>query len=158
MQPDADEGDDEMQWKLLHEHHGQRTLALVLETGDEVMDTLRSFARERGLRASQFTAIGALKNAKLAFFDLPTMKYAPIPIDEQAEVLSLLGDITEEDGEPRVHAHAVLGLRDGTTRGGHLLEAHTRPTLEVLLTESPDLLERRHDPQTGLSLTPTRSS
>jgi uncharacterized protein len=79
-------------------------------------------------------------------------KYAPIPIDEQAEVLSLLGDIADEDGEPLVHAHAVLGLRDGTTRGGHLLEAHARPTLEVLLTESPEFLERRHDPATGLSL------
>ena len=141
-----------MQWKLLHEHHGQRTLALVLETGDEVMETLRSFARARGLRGSQFTAIGAFQDARLAFFDLQTKQYALIPVDEQAEVLSLLGDIADEDGEPRVHAHAVLGLRDGTTRGGHLLEAHARPTLEVLLTESPEFLERRHDPATGLSL------
>jgi uncharacterized protein len=61
-----------MQWKLLHEHHGQRTLAIALETGDEVIETLRSFARERGLRASQFTAIGAFKDARLAFFDLQT--------------------------------------------------------------------------------------
>ena len=80
-------------------------------------------------------------------------EYEEIPVGEQAEVLSLVGNVAaKEDGEPQVHAHAVLGLRDGTTRGGHLLKARVRPTLEVVLTESPEHLKRRWDEEAGLAL------
>jgi len=72
-------------------------------------------------------------------------------------VLSLLGDIALADGKPKLHAHVVLGKRDGSAHGGHLLEAHVRPTLEVILTESPSHLERVHDPETGLPLIRIRS-
>ena len=54
--------------------------------------------------------------------------------------------------EPKVHAHVVIGLSDGEARGGHLLEAHVWPTLEVILVESPRHLRKRHDPETGLAL------
>jgi predicted DNA-binding protein with PD1-like motif len=69
-------------------------------------------------------------------------------------LLSIVGDITQdEDGDgPKVHAHVVVGLRDGTTRGGHLLHGAVNPTLEVILVESPAHLRRRHDDQTGLAL------
>ncbi len=85
--------------------------------------------------------------------EMDRKEYKEIPVDEQAEVLSLLGDIApREDGEPQVHAHVVLGRSDGTTRGGHLLEAHVRPTLEVIVVESPEHLQRRTDEETGLPL------
>ena len=67
---------------------------------------------------------------------------------EQVEVLSLIGDIAAG----KVHAHVVLGKRSGAACGGHLLAARVRPTLEVILTESPGHLQRKHDPATGLSL------
>lgn len=51
-----------------------------------------------------------------------------------------------------MHAHVVVGLRDGSARGGHLLSANVRPTLEVILTESPSYLKRVHDPESGLAL------
>jgi predicted DNA-binding protein with PD1-like motif len=70
-------------------------------------------------------------------------------------VLALIGDIAmQEDTQRRkVHAHAVLGRRDGAACGGHLLSAKVRPTLEVILTESPARLQRVRDPRTGLALT-----
>ena len=142
-----------MRSKLLDESHGRRTFALVFDTGDEAMAGLSQFAREQRLAAAQFTAIGAFSRAVLAYFDWDTKQYQRIPVDEQVEVLALTGDVSEEaDGTPKVHAHVVLGRRDGTTRGGHLMEGHVRPTLEVVLTESPAHLRRRHDPATGLSL------
>jgi uncharacterized protein len=142
-----------MRSKLLDESHGRRTFALVFDTGDEAMAGLSQFAREQRLAAAHFTAIGAFSRAVLAYFDWDTKQYQRIPVDEQVEVLALTGDVSEEaDGTPKVHAHAVLGRRDGTTRGGHLMEGHVRPTLEVVLTESPAHLRRRHDPATGLSL------
>jgi uncharacterized protein len=67
-------------------------------------------------------------------------------------VLSLVGDIALKDDGPQVHAHVVLGKADGTAHGGHVLEAHVWPTLEVVLTESPKHLHRKFDPETGLAL------
>ena len=58
----------------------------------------------------------------------------------------------QSEGKPTVHAHVVVGCWDGSTRGGHLLQAHVRPTLEVMLVESPAHLQKRHDPESGLAL------
>jgi uncharacterized protein len=73
-------------------------------------------------------------------------------VDEQTEALSPVGSISEPDGSPRLHTHVVLGLRDGSARGGHLLSATVRRTLEILLTESPRHLRRSVDARTGLPL------
>jgi predicted DNA-binding protein with PD1-like motif len=132
---------------------GETTYVLVFDKGDEAAGELLRFAKERGLAAARLSGIGAFRDCVLGYFDRERRDYDRIPVGEQAEVLSLLGDIAlKEDGEPQVHAHAVVGLRDGSTRGGHLLEGHVWPTLEVLLVESPSHLRRRSDAETGLAL------
>ena len=128
------------------------THVLVFDKGDEVMENLTAFASERKLTAGHFTAIGAFRDVTLGFLDPETKEYEPIRIDEQVEALSLVGDVSVEGDEPLLHAHAVVGKRDGRAYGGHLLEAHVWPTLEVVLTESPTHLRRRVDPETGLGL------
>jgi len=138
--------------KLIHELDGERTFALVFETGDEVMSNLVAFAGRNRLGAARLTAIGAFRDATLGYFDWETKHYEKIPVDEQVEVLSLIGDVALKDGKPAVHAHVVVGRRDGSTRGGHLVEAHVRPTLEVILVESPAHLRKEHDPVSGLAL------
>lgn len=123
-----------------------------METGDEVVATLSRFAREQGLAGSHFTAIGALRDVVLGFFDWEIKDYRRIELQEQVEVLSLLGDIALHEGEPRLHAHIVVGRADGSAHGGHLLEAHVRPTLEIVLVETPALLRRTYDPASNLPL------
>jgi predicted DNA-binding protein with PD1-like motif len=140
-----------MRTKVLGEGES-RTIALVFEPDDEVVSTLEHFAQERGLDAAHFTAIGAFSRALLGYFSWEQKEYLKIPVNEQVEVLTLTGDIALQDGKRKVHAHAVLGRRDGSTVGGHLLQAHVRPTLELMLTESPAHLRRVHDPETGLAL------
>jgi predicted DNA-binding protein with PD1-like motif len=130
----------------------QRTFALVFDKGDEVLENLLAFAREHELAAAEFTGLGALSDAVLGYFDWQTKDYQRIPIDEQVEVLNLTGNVALADGEPKLHPHIVLGKADGTAHGGHLLGGHVRPTLEVIVTESPRHLERRSDPETGLAL------
>ena len=141
-----------MRSKLIQEEGGEKTFALVFDTGDEVVSEITNFARENALDAATLTAIGAFSSATLGYFDLVRKEYEKIPVEEQVEVLSLIGDIALNEGEPELHAHVVLGRRDGTTRGGHLLEAHVLPTLEVVLVESPDHLKKRTDEETGLAL------
>jgi uncharacterized protein len=141
-----------MRSRMIHSEDGEKTFILVFDTGDEVVSEITSFARENDLDAASITAIGAFSGATLGYVDIVRKEYEKIPIEEQVEVLSLIGDIALNEGEPELHAHVTLGRRDGTTRGGHLLEAHVRPTLEVVLTESPDHLKKRTDAVTGLAL------
>jgi predicted DNA-binding protein with PD1-like motif len=146
-----------MKASLLHEADGRRTFMLVLSTGDEASGCLSLFAHDHRLRASHFTAIGAFSSAVVGYFDWEKKDYQKIAIDEQVEVLSLIGDVSLGNGEPKIHAHVVLGKSDGTAHGGHLLSGNVRPTLEVVLTESPAYLRRRYDPESGLALIdPTR--
>jgi predicted DNA-binding protein with PD1-like motif len=138
---------------LLHERGGQRTFALVLATGDEVMASLQQFAEREHIGAAQFTAIGALSDVVLMYFDWEKKEYIHIPVSEQVEVAAMIGDVAEApSGGPALHAHLVIGKRDGTAMAGHLGEAHVRPTLEVILTESPAHLRKAKDPQSGLAL------
>lgn len=140
-----------MKSKLLNQGP-ERTYALVLEPGEEVMDALQRFAVREGLTASRVSAIGAFERAELGFFEIDRKDYHRIPVDAQAEVLSLAGDIALDGAEPKLHLHAVLGRRDGSTVGGHLLKGIVRPTLEVLLVESPAYLRRTCNPRFGLAL------
>jgi uncharacterized protein len=126
--------------------------ALVFDKGDEPMGELERFAREHRLTAASFTGIGAFEEVVLGYFDRGRKEYEEIPVTEQVEVLTLAGDVAVADGEPKVHAHVVVGKRDGTAHGGHLVRARVWPTLEVVLTESPAELSKSHDPETGLAL------
>jgi len=137
--------------KLLQEQ-GQKTYVLVFDTGDEVIAGLLDFARTHDLGGSHFTAIGAFSSLVVGYFDWGKKDYKKIPLNEQVEVLSLVGDIALDEGEPKVHAHVVVGKADGTAHGGHLLRAHVRPTLEVILVESPQHLRRKPDKASGLAL------
>ena len=125
---------------------------LVFATGDEIVSELLRFAKEQQLYAGHFTAIGACERATVAYFDLEKKDYEKIPIEEQVEVMSLVGNIAVHDAEPKIHAHIVIGKRDGSAHGGHLLEATVRPTLEVFLSEVPVTIERTIDPVTNLPL------
>jgi len=131
----------------------ERTYAVVMQAGGEPVTELARFAKAEQLDAARFTAIGAFERVVVGFFDLGRKEYLPIAIDEQVEVLALLGDVAlGPDGAPKLHAHVVVGKRDGTAWGGHLLQARVGPTLEVMLVESPSWLRRRIDPATGLAL------
>lgn len=146
-----------MQSKLLHQDGGRRTYTLILQKGDEAMRCLQDFAQREKLAASQITAIGAFSEAKLAYFDWETKAYRPIPVVEQVEVASLVGDIAiDPEGKPSVHVHAVLGKRDGTALAGHLQEGHVRPTLEIIITEQPAHLCKVKDAESGLALISAR--
>jgi uncharacterized protein len=140
-----------MRSKLLHDG-GEKTWVLIFDKGDEVVSGLTRFAEEQRLGGSRFTAIGAFSDVSLGFFDRERKDYRKIPVDEQVEVLVLAGDVALRDGRPQVHAHVVIGKADGAAHGGHLLEAHVWPTLELILVESPQHLQREFDEETGLAL------
>lgn len=141
-----------MKVKQIHDEGGEKTFALVFDAGDEIVSGITDFAKENGLDAASITAVGAFSDATLGYFDVEKKEYGKIFVEEQVEVLSLMGDIAAKSGEPQLHAHVVVGGRDGATRGGHLLEARVRPTLEAVLVESPAHLRKKTGEETGLAL------
>ena len=142
-----------MKSKLLDRSDGRRIFMVTLGSGDEVMSSLQEFVRKERLTAAQVTAIGAFSDAVLYFFDWETKEYLHRPVTEQTEVAALVGDVAlGTDGEPMLHLHVVLGKRDCTALAGHLSEAHVRPTLEVMMSETPAHLQRVEDRETGLAL------
>ena len=134
------------------------TYAVVLDTGDEVTVALGNFVRDQEVEAASVTGIGAFSRALLGYFQWETKQYKQIAVEEQVEVLSLLGDVAVGEQGPTLHLHAVLGKADGSVVGGHLLEAHVRPTLEIILIQPPSYLRKRKDPETGLALIATDPS
>jgi predicted DNA-binding protein with PD1-like motif len=133
--------------------HSPKTFILVFETGDELAKGLLEFAKQEKLSAASFKAVGALSSVRLGWFSWESKQYEPsVTLDEQVELLSLIGDVAVKGGKPAVHAHAVIGRKDGTAHGGHLLEAHIRPTCEVVLEESPIHLQKQVDPESGLAM------
>jgi predicted DNA-binding protein with PD1-like motif len=142
-----------MRSKLLSESDGVRTFVVVLNPGDEAFRSISDFAGQQNVTAAAVTAIGAFEGATVGWFDFASKAYRKISVMEQCEVLSAIGDIAMgDDGKPSLHMHAVLGLCDGSTRGGHLLEGVVHPTLEVMVTETPAHLRRRKRPELGIAL------
>lgn len=142
-----------MKSQLVNEVGGQRTFVVVLDSGEEAFAALTAFAIDRKVASASLTAIGAFEKVTVGWFDLDAKTYRKIPVDEQCEVLSAIGDVAlGDDGKPSLHVHAVLGLSDGTTRGGHLLDGIVRPTLEVTLVEAPGHLRRNKRPELGIAL------
>ena len=140
-----------MQYKLINDDL-QKTFAIILESGEEVMEQIKAFAKEQNLSTSNFTAIGAFSEVVVGFFDFSKKDYKKIPINQQVEVLVLTGGITLYENEHKIHAHVVLGKEDGSAHGGHLIKAKVHPTLEIILNESPVYLERKMDEKIGIPL------
>lgn len=129
-----------------------RTFAIVFDIGDEAAAGLLEAAKQNKIAGAQITGIGAFSDAKLAFYNLQTKVYEPIIVAEQVEVVSLLGNVAQlASGETKIHVHCCIGKRDGSTLGGHLLEGHVKPTLEVIMTETAALRRKMND-DVGLPL------
>ena len=141
-----------MKYKLIGTNGGIRHFIIVFDTGDEAVAGLVRFAAEQQVSHATFHGLGAFERATIAYFNLSTNEYEKTPIDEQVEVMSLIGNIALLDGKPKLHAHVVVGKRDLTAHGGHLMEGHVRPTLEVSLTAFDRNIVRTTDAATTLPL------
>src|ERR1700761_256044 len=131
----------------------ERVFVLILDQGEEAFKAITDFANRERIDGASVTAIGAFSEAKVGWFDLAAKTYKPIGVNEQCEVLSLIGDIARgDDGKASLHLHAVLGLQDGSLRGGHFLSGTVQPTLEVTITETVAHLRRKKNADIGIAL------
>ena len=141
-----------MKYKPLQSDSGRRLFASVFDVDDEMPERLQQLCEHERIFCASLSAIGGFRSATLAFYDMQSKRYEPIAVNEQVECLSLLGNVTQYEGKPKIHVHCVVGHRDGRTTGGHLLSAVVRPTLELLIAELPTALARTDRPDIGIPL------
>jgi predicted DNA-binding protein with PD1-like motif len=149
-----------MRYRILEDIGGRRKFVLVLEAGEEVVESITHFATELKVKGASLTGIGALSRAKLGWFNPATKEFRENRVDEQAEVLAITGNIAEgvttDDHEPaggvKLHIHVVLGCGDASVRGGHLVAGWVSPTMELIIDEVAAHLTRGLDTETGLVL------
>lgn len=141
-----------MKSKLLFEENQLKTFVLVFDKNDDVVPLLLRFADDNHLSGARLSGIGGFHRVRVGYFDRNTRNYEPIDINEQVELLSLLGNVSLKDGKPALHVHVVVGKRDGSAHGGHLLEGRVWPTMEIMVVETSADLQRTMDDATGLPL------
>jgi len=129
-----------------------RSFALAFDSDDDVLDVLGQFVEAQAFAGARFYGIGGFCRATLGYYDVEEKRYRPIEVDDQVEVLSFIGNVAAYQGKARIHAHCVVGHRDGRATGGHLLAAVVRPTLELMVDELSAGLERRDRPDIGIPL------
>ena len=141
-----------MQSKLLSEENKLKTFALVFDKNDDVLPLLLQFAEENNINGARLSGIGAFQRVRLGYFDRDRREYQPIEINEQVELLSFVGNLARSGSRAKLHAHVIVGKRDGSAHGGHLLGGSVWPTMEIMLIETPAYLQRTMDDSTGLAL------
>ncbi|MXV50887.1 DUF296 domain-containing protein [Pedobacter sp. HMF7647] len=137
--------------KIISENKQSVTYMLVFAKGDEVISGLTDFAEKNQIKSASFTAIGSAQSSKFGWYDKEKKMFKVIPVDKQSEITSLIGDIASYQNKPVVHTHITLGMDDGSIKGGHLLEAHVWPTLEVTMTVHKQELYKKLDQEVGVT-------
>ena len=138
--------------KLLSESNGVKDYILVFSEDDEVLSGIEDFAVKYNVKCAHFKAIGAVKKATSGWYDTSKKAYQLNHINQQVEVVSLIGNISLFNDKPIVHTHFAVGLPDGKIEGGHLIEAYVNPTLELFVTVEPTPLLKHFDQHSGLNL------
>lgn len=117
-----------------------------------LMEAISAFCSDQHILAAEVTGIGAINSATLRFLNPVTKAYVDKTYDEQMEIASLVGNISEKDGRPYLHLHVTLGRSDYSVVGGHLLDCRINGACEVIVTRLNLSIGRRFDEETGLNL------
>jgi predicted DNA-binding protein with PD1-like motif len=127
-----------------------REHVLAFDPEERAIEVLTGYAREQGITAARFSAIGGFKWVELKYFNMRSMRYQQRQLEEQLEVIALTGNLSLYENAPFIHAHVIVGTADFGAYSGHLGEAVVEPTLELFLTQLDEPLLRTRNPRTGL--------
>ena len=135
------------------EHRTVRQLTGRLGFGSDLLDELTAICRREEIRCGWVTAIGAVRKARVAFYDQARREYGHREFSQPLEIAVLTGNVSIKDGAPFIHAHVTLANEAGATVGGHLAQGTVVFACEFRLEifDGPEL-KRTPDPETGLGL------
>lgn len=121
----------------------ERTLVVVLEKGDKIIESLKKVANEKKTFGS-FAGIGAVSWAEIAYGNAETGEYEIKKYAGGYEVTNLTGNITvDENDNIVIHAHITLGDKDHNAITGHLIEGEISITCEIFIQKTSLKLKRK---------------
>ena len=137
--------------KAVQIHHGY---FLVFERGEEFLSLFKSFCEHGDLHWGEFSAIGAVEDVEIGYYDLEARQYVWREEKGPFEVASMQGNVAELNESPMIHAHGVLSRCDPSLEciGGHFRRATVAVTLELSFRVITQPLLREYDDETGLNL------
>lgn len=130
----------------------ESTYFLRLDPDEKIVESLMAFLEEQFIPSGTFTAVGAVKEVTLRYFDQYNKTFIEKVFSEPMEVTSLTGNITTKDGVPYIHPHIVLGKKDFSTLSGHLKEGIVGPTLEIVINAFDLSIDRTYSQAIGLNI------
>ena len=128
----------------------RESVQLRFLSGERLVTPLVEWLGHESVGYAALSGLGAVSHATISYWNAETKKYETHELDEQMEVVSLIGNVTLKDGQPFIHAHASLGRRDLSLVGGHVNDLHVHPTLEIWLRPEAEPVHRALDESCGL--------
>ena len=122
------------------------TIMLRLDPGDEICASLTELAAREKIALAEVSGIGATDDLDVGVFDLSKMDYNVFHFDGNREITSIVGTLTEKDGQPYQHVHITAAGPDGVVVGGHLKRAVVNITAEIVVRVIPGNVGRKLNP------------
>jgi len=138
----------------VYEFKAGRRFLVRVPKGAELVGYITELIQKENIRQGEITAIGAVADATIGFYDQQTHEYHEVELTGGLEIVSLTGNISLKDGKPHLHAHAGLADHSGAMFGGHLSRATvflTEIVIHEFVNNTAKELERVPDETTGLS-------
>lgn len=123
-----------------------------LNVGEDIVESVKKFAQEQNIKFGTVTGIGAVNKAKIGLFNTETKEYQSTILEEDMEIVSLAGNITEMNGEPYIHLHIALANSEHNVKAGHLNMAVISATGEIIIEAIDGYVDREFDDDIGLNL------
>ena len=128
------------------------TYVIRMERGEEIVEQVRRFAVQEGVKLASVQALGAVDDFEIGVYDVPEKRYHTRRLQGPYEIVSLVGTINTMNGEAYVHLHLSAGDAEGRVFGGHLLRGVISATVEMVVTLIPGTVDRQHDETLGINL------
>ena len=124
-----------------------------LEFGADLLEEITRICVDRDIHLGWVEALGAVKKARLGYYNQKEREYHFYELDQMLEITNLVGNDSIKDGVPIVHAHVTFSDKDGHAYGGHLAPGTIVFACEVVIQvlDGPKF-ERGLDQETGLPL------
>ncbi|OQB05948.1 MAG: hypothetical protein BWY19_00615 [bacterium ADurb.Bin212] len=129
-----------------------QTLVLVLKKDEEIVAEIKKYCQTNKITGGWLSGLGAVSGVELAFYNLKDKRFTQKKIDQELEIVSLVGNVATLDNDTTTHIHAVLSDINMKPIAGHLISATVAATCEIKLEVFDQAIKRKYNDHIGLNL------
>ncbi len=137
-----------MEYRKMDKNH----YVIRIDKDEEVLECLTKIVKSEAITCASCVGLGAAKYVKVGLFDTLNKKYNSKEFSKPMEITSLVGNVSQKDGEAYLHFHINLCDESMNVFGGHLNLCVIGATCELVLTVIDGVVEREFNEEIGLNL------